>query len=196
MQKACTQAQFRANPAGCPSPSVIGHAKAVVPNIPVPLEGPVYFVSNGGEAFPNLVIVLQGYNVTIDLTGDTFISKSGITSTTFKTVPDNPVNTFEISLPEGPYSALAANGNLCALTSAKTVYKKVKVKVKGKTKTVTKKVKEKVSASLQIPNEFVGQNGAVIKQTTPIAVTGCRKAVPAKKVKKKKKGKGGGKGKK
>jgi hypothetical protein len=113
LQKACTQAQFKANPAGCPSASVIGHAKAVVPNIPVPLEGPVYFVSNGGEAFPNLVIVLEGYNVTIDLVGDTFISKSGITSTTFKTVPDNPVYSFEINLPEGKYSALAANGNLC-----------------------------------------------------------------------------------
>ena len=113
LQKACTQAQFSANPAGCPSASLIGRAKAVVPNIPVPLEGPVYFVSNGGEAFPNLVIVLQGDNVTIDLTGDTFISKSGITSTTFKTVPDNPLYSFEINLPQGKYSALAANGNLC-----------------------------------------------------------------------------------
>ena len=34
LQKACTQAQFQANPAGCPGPSVIGHAKATVPNLP------------------------------------------------------------------------------------------------------------------------------------------------------------------
>ena len=114
LQKACTQAQFQANPADCPAPSVIGHAKAIVPNIPVPIEGPVYFVSNGGEAFPNLVMVLQGYGVTINLVGDTYISKSGITSTTFKAIPDNPVSTFEITLPEGHYSALAANGNLCS----------------------------------------------------------------------------------
>jgi hypothetical protein len=112
LQKACTQKQFTENPAGCPGPSLIGHAKAVVPNIPVPLEGPVYFVSNGGEAFPNLVMVLQGYGVTIDLVGDTLI-KNGVTSTTFNQVPDNPVTSFEITLPEGPYSALAANGNLC-----------------------------------------------------------------------------------
>jgi len=77
------------------------------------LEGPAYFVSNGGEAFPNLIMVLQGYGVTIDLVGDTFISKSGITSSTFKTVPDQPVTSFELTLPEGPYSALAANDNLC-----------------------------------------------------------------------------------
>ena len=113
LQKACTAEQFEANPEGCPGPSVIGHAKAVVPNIPVPVEGPVYFVSHGGEAFPSLEIVLKGYGVKIILVGTTFISKSGITSTTLKTVPDNPVYSFELTLPEGKYSALAANGNLC-----------------------------------------------------------------------------------
>ena len=195
LQKACTQKQFQANPAGCPHESVIGHAKAVVPNIPVPLEGPVYFVSNGGEAFPNLVIVLQGYNVRIDLVGDTFISKSGITSTTFKTVPDNPVYSFEITLPEGKFSALAANGNLCKLTTTKTVKKKVKVKVKGREKTVTKNVKQQVAAALQMPNEYIAQNGMKVDQTVPISVTGCGKAKAAKKTKKKKK-KTGGKGKK
>jgi hypothetical protein len=113
LQKACTAAQFNTNPAGCPAASVIGQAKAVTPLLPVPLEGPAYFVSNGGEAFPNLIMVLQGYGVKIDLVGDTFISKSGITSSTFKTVPDQPVTSFELTLGEGPYSALAANGNLC-----------------------------------------------------------------------------------
>jgi hypothetical protein len=73
----------------------------------------VYFVSHGGEAFPDLVIVLQGYGVTVDLVGTTFISKAGITSTTFKTVPDVPVGVFELKLPQGRFSALAATGNLC-----------------------------------------------------------------------------------
>jgi len=113
LQKACTAAQFDANPAGCPAASVIGHAKAITPILPVPLEGPAYFVSNGGEAFPNLIIVLQGYGVTIDLVGDTFISKQGVTSSTFKTVPDQPVSSFELTLPQGPYSALTALGDLC-----------------------------------------------------------------------------------
>ncbi len=113
LQKACTAAQFEANPAGCPSPSAIGTAKAVVPNIPEALTGPVYFVSHGGEAFPSLEVVLQGYGVKVVLVGSTFISKAGITSTTFKAVPDNPVSSFELTLPEGKYSALAANGSLC-----------------------------------------------------------------------------------
>jgi hypothetical protein len=148
LQKACTAAQFDANPAGCPADSRVGSATAITPVLPVPLTGPAYFVSHGGEAFPQLIVVLQGYGVTVDLVGDTFISKSGITSSTFNQVPDVPITSFELQLPEGPYSALAANlpeqahGSFC-----------------GKT--------------LEMPTEFTGQNGAVLKQSTPIAVEGC-----------------------
>ncbi len=113
LQKACTAATFEANPANCPTASIVGHAKAITPILPVPLEGPAYFVSHGGEAFPSLIVVLQGYGVTVDLVGTTFISKTGITSSTFKTVPDVPVGSFELNLPQGKFSALAANGNLC-----------------------------------------------------------------------------------
>jgi hypothetical protein len=113
LQKACTNAQFESNPAGCPSESKIGYATVHTPLLPVPLTGPAIFVSHGGEAFPSLTMVLQGYGVTVDLVGTTFISKAGVTSTTFKTVPDVPFSTFELTLPEGKYSALAANGNLC-----------------------------------------------------------------------------------
>jgi len=113
LQKACTNAQFESNPAGCPAESKIGYAVVHTPLLPVPLSGPAIFVSHGGEAFPSLTMVLQGDNVTIDLVGTTNISKAGITSTTFKTLPDSPFSTFELTLPEGKYSALAANGNLC-----------------------------------------------------------------------------------
>jgi len=113
LQKACTNAQFVLNPANCPKESKIGFAKVTTPLLPVPLEGPAIFVSHGGEAFPSLTMVLQGYGVTVDLVGTTFISKAGITSTTFKTVPDVPFNTFTLTLPQGKFSALAANGNLC-----------------------------------------------------------------------------------
>lgn len=78
------------------------------PLIPVQLQGPAYFVSNGGEAFPSLIVVLQGYGVTVDLMGDTFISKAGITSSTFNAVPDAPVNNFELTLPQG--QVLGADG--------------------------------------------------------------------------------------
>jgi hypothetical protein len=113
LQKACPVATFDTNPAGCPSASIVGHATAVTPVLPVALTGPVYFVSHASEAFPQLIVVLQGYGVTVDLIGDTFISKTGITSSTFNEVPDVPITSFELNLPQGPYSALAANGNLC-----------------------------------------------------------------------------------
>jgi hypothetical protein len=113
LQKACTAQQFHTNPAGCPAASIVGHARAITPVLPVPLEGPAYFVSNGGEAFPNLIMVLQGYGLTVQLTGNTFINKAGVTSSTFPAIPDQPVTSFELTLPQGPHSALAANGNLC-----------------------------------------------------------------------------------
>jgi hypothetical protein len=116
LQKACTAAVFDANPANCPPASIVGIAKAITPVLAGPVIGPVYFVSHGGEAFPSLIIVLQGEGVRVDLTGATFISKTGITSSTFKTVPDVPINSFELYLPPGKYSALAANGNLCTTT--------------------------------------------------------------------------------
>ncbi len=69
-----------------------------------------------------------------------------------------PVGTFELTLPEGPNSALAANGNLCA-------------------------------SKLMMPTEFVAQSGYVIHQSTPITVSGCKKALRVIKHKKKAKGK-------
>ncbi len=112
LQKACTAKAFETNPASCPAESVIGRAVVHTQILPVPLEGPAYFVSHGGEAFPNLILVLQGYGVTIQLVGDTLI-KNGVTSSTFPNVPGVPFETFELKLPQGKYSALAANGNLC-----------------------------------------------------------------------------------
>ena len=146
LQKACTAAQFNTNPANCPAASFIGHAKAITPLIPVPLEGPAIFVSHGGEAFPSLIMVLQGYGVTIDLVGSTFISKTGITSSTFKTVPDQPVGSFELTLPEGKYSALAANGNLCT---------------------------SKLAMPTEF---LAQNGAAIKGLSTPISVTGCAKA--------------------
>ncbi len=145
LQKACTATQFEANPAACPAASKIGYAVVHTPLIPVPLTGPAIFVSHGGEAFPSLTLVLQGYGITIDLVGTTFIDKAGITSTTFKTVPDQPFSSFELTLPEGPYSALTTAGNLCT------------------------------AKNLTMPTEFLAQNGAELKQSTKIAVTGCPK---------------------
>lgn len=119
--------------------------------------GRAYFVSYGTE-WPQLIIVLQGDGVTIDLHGETHITK-GITSSTFKTVPDAPVESFELTLPESEHPALAApGGKLC-------------------------------QKKLVMPTSFIAQNGATLKQNTKIKVTGCaatkkKKAKHARKVRK------------
>jgi hypothetical protein len=154
LQKACLAATFEANPASCPKASNVGTATATTPVLNVPLMGPAYIVSHGGEAFPDLEIVLQGENVTLILVGNTQI-KNGITSSTFKTVPDAPVSSFELKLPTGQFSILGAN-----------VPQSKKYNLCGQ--------------NLPMPTQITAQNGAVIKQTTKIAVTGCPKTKKAK----------------
>jgi hypothetical protein len=150
IQQACLAATFAANPAACPAGSNIGTATATTPVLASPVTGPAYLVSHGGAAFPDLVVVLQGEGITLDLVGSIDI-KHGVTSSTFASVPDAPISSFELKLPEGPHSGLAAvvpakaKGNLCG-------------------------------TSLSMPTTLSGQNGAVVKQTTKIAVTGCATA--------------------
>lgn len=141
LNKACLAAVFEANPASCPAGSVVGTAWVVTPVLKSELTGPAYLVSHGGAAFPDLEIMLQGEGITLVLDGNTDIKK-GITSSAFKAVPDAPISTFDLVLPEGPHSILAGYGDLCA-------------------------------QPLNMPTEITGQNGAVIKQTTRIAVSGC-----------------------
>lgn len=160
LQTACTDSVFNANPAACPAGSLIGMVSVRTPVLPLEpfggdcrqgkrcpkvapasLVGPVYFVSHGGARFPDVVAVLEGYGVRVDLVGATFISK-GFTSSTFEGVPDVPVSSFELFLPQGAHSALSANGNLCR-------------------------------TKLTMPTLFVAQDGAQLKQNTPVKVTGC-----------------------
>ncbi len=154
IQQACTEATFAANPASCPAGSNIGTATAGTPVLANPVTGPVYLVSHGGAAFPDVVAILQGEGVTIELVGSIDIKK-GVTSSDFATVPDAPIGSFELNLPEGPHSGLAAvapakaKGSLCG-------------------------------TSLTMPFTITGQNGAVLDQNVKIAVTGCPK--PKKKL--------------
>jgi hypothetical protein len=157
LQHACPEATFAQNPATCPAASLVGMAKAVTPALNEPVTGPAYLVSHGGAAFPDLVVILQGQGVRLDLVGNTNIKKQ-ITTSTFASVPDAPVTSFELVLPQGPHSALTTSlpgklhGNLC-------------------------------TTKLIMPTTITGQNGAQIKQSTKISVTGC----PRKKPKLKKK---------
>jgi hypothetical protein len=159
LQKACLASVFEANPASCPTASDIGSATVSTPLLSNPLSGPMYLVSHGGEAFPDVEIVLQGEGVRLIVDGKTQI-KGGITYNHFETIPDAPFTSFEAKLPTGKYSIFGTN-----------LPEKAKYNLCGQ--------------SLSMPTEIVGQNGAVIKQTTKVGVTGCPKAKKASKPKKK-----------
>jgi hypothetical protein len=150
LQKACVDSVFEANPASCPTASNVGSATVTTPVLAHPLSGPAYLVSHGGAAFPDLEIVLQGEGVTLVLDGKTDIKK-GITTSTFDSVPDAPISSFELKLPTGKYSVLTANLPASA-----------KYNLCGK--------------ALTMPTTITGQNGAVLNQTTKIAISGCSKA--------------------
>ncbi len=147
IQQACPAATFAANPATCPPGSLIGVAHGHTPVLPTELVGPAYLVSHGGAAFPDVVLVVEGEGVRVDLRGSINIKK-GITSSTFATVPDVPIRSFDLTLPTGSHSALTTNlpakahGNLCG-------------------------------QKLIMPTTLTGQNGLQLKQSTRIAVSGC-----------------------
>jgi hypothetical protein len=147
LQKACLAATFEANPAACPEGSNIGTAIAHTPVLKSPLTGPAYLVSHGNASFPDVEFVLQGEGITLILDGQTDIKK-GITTSTFDSVPDAPVSSFETVLPQGPHSALTSN-----VPAAKNF--------------------SLCGTKLSMPTTITGQNGAVIQQNTQIAVTGC-----------------------
>jgi hypothetical protein len=113
LQLACVDAAFAADPHSCPPGAEVGTATATTPTLPGVLHGPVYLVSHGGAAFPDLDVVLEDLGVRVILVGHTRIH-GGITTTTFSTIPDVPVSRFTLTLPTGPHSALAAVASLCA----------------------------------------------------------------------------------
>jgi hypothetical protein len=147
IQKACPDATFEKNPAACDEGSNIGTATVHTPVLKSPLTGPAYLVSHGNAAFPDVEFVLQGEGVTLILDGQTDIKK-GVTTSTFNSVPDAPINTFETVLPEGPHSALTSN-------------------------VAESKHFSLCGAKLVMPTTITGQNGVVITQQTNIPVGGC-----------------------
>ncbi len=111
IQNPCTRIQFKANQ--CPPGSLLGTAKATTPLLDEPLEGPVYFRSNGGERLlPDIVIDLHGtFHVVAVGHVD---SKNARLRTTFENLPDAPATKITVDLNGGKKGLLVNNRNLCA----------------------------------------------------------------------------------
>ena len=151
IQQACLAHTFETDRTACPVHSIIGHAIVHTEVLPVPLEGPVYFVSYGGQKFPDAVLVLSGYGITVELIGETFIdNKTGVTSATFPDTPDVPFESIEVNVPAGEYSEFGSN--------------------------LPHESYDFCGQKLKMPTLFKAQNGLEIHEETPVSVTGCSKA--------------------
>jgi hypothetical protein len=143
----CTRVQF--NVGACPPSSILGRAKAWTPLLDQPLEGPVYFRSNGGEReLPDLVADLNG-QIHVILVGfiDSVAKKGSESSrvrTRFQSVPDAPVSRFVIQLKGGKRGLIENSRNLC---------------------------KSKDEATLKL----TGQNGKTFDTNRTIVAEGCGK---------------------
>jgi hypothetical protein len=151
LQQACLEHTFETDRAACPKHSIVGEATVHTQILPVPLTGKVYFVSYGSLKYPDAVIVLEGYGITVELTGETFINNTtGVTSVTFPNTPDVPFESIEVTLPTGEYSEFGAN--------------------------LPHESYDYCGRTLKLPTLLKAQNGLEIKQQTPITITGCKKA--------------------
>ncbi len=147
LRKACPAASFEAGPppGGCSKEARVGSATVTTPVLPGQLTGPAYLVSHGGEAYPDLDVILSGDNgVEVVLVGHTHISAAGILSSSFESLPDVPISSFALSIPKALNSVLTdnRNGSLCG-------------------------------SNLVMPTTIVSQSGAKITQSTKIAVSNC-----------------------
>ncbi|HEY4894547.1 MAG TPA: hypothetical protein VII01_00525 [Solirubrobacteraceae bacterium] len=164
LQKACPEATFAANPYSCPSGSFVGGVRANTPLLASKMKGPAILVSHGGQAFPDLDLILEAEGVRVIVTGNTKITK-GITTTNFATTPDVPVSSITVNLPIGPHSAVTAFGNVCAqpLVMPTTLTGQNGVVVKQNTRITIK------SCGVQIVGHKVVGNTAYLTVKTPAA---------------------------
>jgi len=120
----CTRPDFAAGK--CPKLSILGRAKAWSPLLDKPLEGKVYFRSNGGDReLPDVVADLNG-QIHVVLVGfvDSLRKKGSEVSrlrTTFAQVPDAPVSRFVLELKGGKEGLLVNSGNLCKVPNGAIV---------------------------------------------------------------------------
>ena len=112
------------------------------------------FVSYGNAKFPSVVVVLQGEGVKLEVEGESFVSSAGALRTTFASLPDAPITTFEALLAAGPYSVF------------------------NSAKSTTVAQASQCGENLPLPITLIAHNGDQHKTNQKLQVTGCPPATP------------------
>jgi hypothetical protein len=119
LNKVCTQPELKTQ--SCPTKSIYGHVKAWTPLLEKPVEGPVYLAVGFGYKLPALVAELNG-QIRVLLVGKVDTGKNKGIRNTFQTVPDAPVEKFELTLKGGPrYGLLENSEDICRKTQKAAV---------------------------------------------------------------------------
>ena len=134
--KACLDTIYNADPKKCGAVSRVGTTQAVTPLLPTPLTGNAYLVGHNAR-LPTLEVQLNGSGVNIGLSSTIKFGKGY--SSTFPAIPDVPVSSFTINLPQGLNSLLGISGSVCkkpismptnyTAQSGRTLYQTVRIKV-------------------------------------------------------------------
>ena len=139
----------------CLAGSIVGSATAPTPEDRSALTVPGVLRVAWWEAFRQLIVVLQGHRRDGRSSWvSKSISKSGVTSSTFNHVPDVPITSFDL--------------------------KDRRTRIRARSEPSARRLTGFCGQKLTMPTEFTGQNGAYIKQKTPIAITGCAKTIKHK----------------
>lgn len=110
----CTRDEFAAD--DCPASSVLGRVRATTPLLDEPLEGLVYFRSNGGaREIPDIVADIRGkFRVTLVGFVDTITPNTNPRiRARFTELPDAPVTKFSLNFFGGKRGLLVNSKNLC-----------------------------------------------------------------------------------
>jgi len=137
---------FEADPAACPASSIVGTATVVTPMLAGALSGPAYLVSHGVLAFRRSCSCYRRWGE--DRAGRTDEHPQGHYLEHVRGAADVPIDTLDLVLPTGPHSAFAVN---------------LPPKTRGGC----------ARRRCGMPTAITAQNGAQLKQTTRIGITGC-----------------------
>lgn len=118
LQAACAPADFAAR--RCAARTIVANATAVSPLIARPLTGPTYLVRTVSGGLPKLVVQLRG-EVSLDLEGLNAV-RGGLVVTTFGSIPDLPLSSFELRFVGGRNGVLTTVGDLCARPRLATTF--------------------------------------------------------------------------